>query len=113
MAMTQKRLSGPAVVINTGTYGGVQYTVPGSTSTIVKQIVLTNITASAQTVTISLKPSGVTLADTHQIFKDLSLTEKETTLLNMSLVMNTRDELYMLCGTAAAVNATASGIEIT
>jgi hypothetical protein len=113
MAMTQKRLSGPAVVINSGTYGGSQYAVPVSTSTIVKQIVLTNITASAQTVTISVKPSGVALADTHQIFKDLSLTEKETTLLNMSLVLNASDELYMLCGTGSAVNATVSGIEIT
>lgn len=111
--MTQKRLSGPAVVINAGTYGGSQYAVPVSTSTIVKQIVLTNITASAQTVTISIKPSGVTLADTHQIFKDLSLTEKETTLLNMSLVLNASDEIHMLCGTALAVNATVSGIEIT
>lgn len=113
MALTQTRLSGPAVVINTGTYGGAQYTVPGATSTIVKQIVLTNITASAQTVTITLKPNGVTIADTHQVFKDLALTEKETTLLNMSLVMNTGDELHMLCGNASSVNATVSGIEIT
>ena len=110
--MTQTRLCGPTVVQNTGTYGGSLYSV-SSGSTIVKQIVLTNITASAQTVTISLKPNGVTLAATHQIFKDLSLTEKETTLLNMALVMNTGDELYFLCGAASSVNATASGIEIT
>jgi hypothetical protein len=64
-------------------------------------------------VTITLKPNSVTIADTHQIFKDLSLTEKETTLLNMSMVMNTGDELHMLCGNASSVNATVSGIEIT
>tara|TARA_B110001454_G_scaffold176542_1_gene168685 strand:- start:90 stop:425 length:336 start_codon:yes stop_codon:yes gene_type:complete len=111
MALTQTRLSGPAVVINTGTYGGVHTT--ASSSTIVKQIVLSNITASAQTVTVTLKPNGVTIADTHILFKDLSLTEKETTLLNLSVVMNTGDEIHILCGTATSVNATVNGIVVT
>jgi hypothetical protein len=111
MALTQTRLSGPAVVINTGTYGGVQVT--ASSSTIVKQIILSNITASAQTVTVTLKPNSVALADTHILFKDLSLTEKETTLLNMSLVLNTGDEIHMLCGNASSVNAAVNGIVIT
>jgi hypothetical protein len=111
MALTQTRLSGPAVVINTGTYGGVHAT--ASSSTIVKQIVLSNITASAQTVTVTLKPTGVTIADTHVLFKDLSLTEKETTLLNLSVVMNTGDEIHMLCGNATSVNATVNGIVVT
>jgi hypothetical protein len=111
MALTQTRLSGPAVVINTGTYGGVHTT--ATSSTIVKQIVLSNITASAQTVTVTLKPNGVTIADTHILFKDLSLTEKETTLLNLSVVMNTGDEIHILCGTATSVNATVNGIVVT
>ena len=111
MALTQTRLSGPAVVVNTGTYGGVHTT--ATSSTIVKQIVLSNITASAQTVTVTLKPNGVTIADTHILFKDLSLTEKETTLLNLSVVMNTGDEIHILCGTATSVNATVNGIVVT
>jgi hypothetical protein len=111
MALTQTRLSGPAVVISTGTYGGVHTT--ASSSTIVKQIVLSNITASAQTVTVTLKPNGVTIADTHILFKDLSLTEKETTLLNLSVVMNTGDEIHILCGNATSVNATVNGIVVT
>jgi hypothetical protein len=84
-----------------------------SSSTIVKQIVLSNITASAQTVTVTLKPNGVTIADTHILFKDLSLTEKETTLLNLSVVMNTGDEIHILCGNATSVNATVNGIVVT
>ena len=109
--LTQTRLSGPAVVISTGTYGGVHAT--AGSSTIVKQIVLSNITASAQTVTVTLKPNGVTIADTHVLFKDLSLTEKETTLLNLSVILNTGDEIHMLCGNASSVNATVNGIVIT
>ena len=113
MALTQTWLSGPAVISNSGTYGTSQYVVPAATSTIVKQIVLSNITASAQTITITLLPNAGSLADTMILFKDLALTEKETTFLNVSLVMNTGDSLYALCGAASSCNITASGIQVT
>jgi hypothetical protein len=113
MALIQTRLSGPSSIATVGTYGGSQYTVPNTaTSTIVKQIILSNITAAVHTVTVTLKPSGITIADTHILLKDLTLTEKETTFINLALVMETGDEIYVL-SSSSSVNATISGVEVT
>jgi hypothetical protein len=61
MAIIQKRLSGPTQVTTANT---VAYTTPLSTTTIVKQIIMTNTTASAKTATIRLKPAGVAESNT-------------------------------------------------
>jgi len=64
MAITQKRLAGPSqLTASTAVY----YTVPLSTTTIVKQIILTNTTSSAKTATVRLKPANVSEASTHDI----------------------------------------------
>ena len=117
MALTQKRLAGPAQLTASS---AVYYTVPISTTTIVKQIILTNTTASAKTVTIRLKPLGVAEGSTHDIVSAMSLAANETMSFNCSLVLNNNgstanatnsDQLAALCSSATSVNITVVGVE--
>jgi hypothetical protein len=117
MALTQKRLAGPAQLTASS---AAYYTVPVSTTTIVKQIILTNTTASAKTVTVRLKPLGVTEAATHDIVSAMSLAANETMSFNCSLVLNNNgstasatnsDQLTALCSSATSVNITVVGVE--
>lgn len=119
MPVTQKRLAGPSQLTASS---AVYYTVPQSTTTIVKQIILTNTTASAKTVTIRLKPLNVTEAATHDIISAMSLAANETMSFSCSLVMNNNgstanatnsDQLTALCSSATSVNMTVVGIEET
>jgi hypothetical protein len=117
MAITQKRLAGPSqLTASTAVY----YTVPISTTTIVKQIILTNTTASSKTVTVRIKPLGVTEASTHDILSAMTLAANETMSFNCSLVLNNNgstanatnsDQITALCSSATSVNITIVGIE--
>lgn len=117
MAFTQKRLAGPSQLTASS---AVYYTVPINTTTTVKQIILTNTTATARTVTVRLKPLNVTEASTHDILSSMSIAAYETIAFNCSLVMNNNgstanatnsDQLTALCSAATAVNITVVGIE--
>lgn len=117
MTITQKRLSGPAQIT---TVSGVQYTVPQNTTTIIKQIIITNTTSSAKTVTIRLKPLNVAEANTHDILSALSVNANETVSFNCSMVLinngstanNTNsDQITALCSANSAINLTIFGVE--
>ena len=119
MALTQKRLAGPSqLTASTAVY----YTTPISTTTIVKQIILTNTTATSKTVTIRLKPANVTEANTHDIFSSVTVNANETVSFSCSLILNNNgstanatnsDQLTAFCSAATAVNLTVVGVEET
>lgn len=122
MAITQKRLyvSGSPSPQQLTASSAVYYTVPQSTTTIVKQIILTNTTASSKTVTVRLKPLGVAEAATHDILSAATVAANETISFNCSLVLNNNastanatnsDQITALCSSAASVNMTLVGIE--
>jgi hypothetical protein len=115
MAFTQTRLAGPTFVTATANSttapGSANYTVGVGTTTIVKQIMLTNQNASTQLVTVWMKPSSASIASSHIILHSLTLTANETALVNLALVMDVGDALYLRTGTASAVTVTISGIE--
>lgn len=117
MAFTQKRLAGPTQL---GATTAVLYTVPQNTTTIVKQIILTNTSASQRTATIRLKPANVSEASTHDIVSALTLSPNESLFFNLSLVLNnnggaagatTSDQICAFASTASSVNITIFGIE--
>ena len=122
MAITQKRLyvSGSPSPQQLTASSAVYYTVPQSTTTIVKQIILTNTTASSKTVTVRLKPLGVAEAATHDILSAATVAANETISFNCSLVLNNNastanatnsDQITALCSSATSVNMTLVGIE--
>ena len=116
MAFTQKRLAG---ILNSSASqllaaGSNVYTPGSGVSTIVKQILLCNTTASAKTVSIYILPTSVTsVADQYAMFKDVSLDAKETLILNTSIVLTNSagDKLHMVASNDSSVTATVFGIE--
>lgn len=117
MALTQKRLSGPAQI---STVSSVQYTVPLNTTTTVKQILITNTTTSAKGVTIRLKPLNVVEANTHDILSNVTVNANETISFACSMVIinngstanaTNSDQITALCSANSAINITMFGVE--
>ena len=117
MAINQKRLAGPVQLTTANT---VQYTTPLNTTTIVKQIVMCNTTASAKTVTIRLKPANIAEANTHDFMSAFSLSPNETVSFGCSIVLNNNggtanasnsDQLIALTSANSAVNVMFMGLE--
>ena len=117
MAVLQKRLSGPAQITTANT---VAYTTPLSTTTIVKQIIMTNTTSVAKTVTVRLKPAGVAEANTHDILSSFGLGGNETISFACSIVLTNNgntanatssDQLIAFASSNTAVNLTLVGLE--
>lgn len=119
MAFFQKRIVGPSTLgttTNSTTAPTVAlYEVPTGSTVIVKQIILSNITSSAKTVTIWVAPYGSSPATSNIVFHDLLVNANETTLVNMSLVMDESggngDRLYARCSAASSVNITISAVD--
>lgn len=117
MAIIAKRLSGPTQLSNAFVS---QYQVPTSTKTIVKQIILTNITATAKTATVRLKPMNVIEANTHDILSNINIAANETVTFACSIVLDNNgstnsninsDMLVAYASSNASVNITIVGIE--
>lgn len=116
MALVQKRLVGPSQLTASS---AVYYTTPQLSTVIVKQIILTNTTAAAKTVTVRLKPLNVTEASTHDILSAMTIAANETIAFNCSLVLTNNgstanatnsDQLTAFCSAATSVNITVVGI---
>ena len=103
MAMTPTRLVGPSAF---STSAADLYTAPYNagqvTTVVIKEIILCNTSASTQTVTLYLKPYGVTVASSHIFINSSSLAANETVTLSTSVVM------YNNNGSAATPNYTYS-----
>jgi hypothetical protein len=117
MAIIQKRFSGPTQITTANT---VTYTTPISTTAVVKQIIMTNTTASAKTVTVRLKPANIAESNTHDILSSFSLGANETISFACSIVLTnngsaasatTSDQLVAFASSNAAVNLTVVGFE--
>lgn len=110
MAYTEKRLAGPtALTANTET---TVYTCPTAqtTTTLVKQFLVTNTGASATVFSISLVPVAGTAGTTNRLFNSTSIAANETIILDVSQVMTSGDFLSARA-TLAGVNITVSGVE--
>jgi hypothetical protein len=100
LAATAKRLyKGTA-----GTSATTTYTVPASTTTIVKNIVLTNKTGSAATVTVTV--AGI------EIIYNYSVAPNDAVTIDLSLVMNATETIEVQANAAGAINVYISGVEV-
>ena len=117
MAFLQKRVAGPVTLANIATMatapGSASYTAGVGVSTIVKQIMFTNITSSTQQVSMWMFDGSGSIADSDIVFHSLDLAAYETMLINLSLVMVDGDAIFAGAGNASSVNLTVSGIEET
>ena len=108
MANTVKRLSQTALTATTTT---TLYTVPASTSTIIKEIVLCNTDTVARTVTIQAGPTPATAVAT-RLINALSLEPNETKIFTFSNVLLTTDLITGGASAGAVVACSISGTEV-
>lgn len=100
MAATPKRLyKGTA-----GTTSSTAYTVPANTTTIVKNIVLTNKSASVATATIVI--AGI------EVINNYSINANDTIAIDLSLVMAATETITVQANAANAINIYISGVEV-
>lgn len=108
MALTQKRLFGPAAAVTSATDDATgRYVVPTSTTTIVKQILLCNTAASAGTVRVAV---GTTATAANRILSDLTINANESISFNCSLVLAAGEKLFFTAN-ATTVTITVNGVE--
>lgn len=96
-----------------GTSATTLYTAPASTTTIIKNIIICNTTASAASLTLSLVPSGSAAGTTNRIMSALSINANDTVAMDLSGVLATGDFISGLQGTSSALTIHIAGVEVT
>jgi len=87
------------------------YTVPASTQAVISTIVIANLTASAATFRISVRPAGAAQTNAMYIAYDITVGASDSTALTLGVTMNATDVLTVYASTAN-VSFTAFGSEI-
>jgi hypothetical protein len=88
------------------------YTVPASTQAVISTIVIANLTATAATFRISVRPAGAAQTNAMYIAYDITVGASDSTALTLGVTMNTTDVLTVYASTAN-VAFTAFGSEIS
>ena len=87
------------------------YTVPASTSTVVSTITVANLTGSAATFRISVRPAAAVQTNAMYIAYDVTVGATDTTTLTLGLTLATTDVITVYASTAnLAFNAYGSEI---
>lgn len=92
--------------------GETIYTVPANTSTIVKNIVMTNTTNNDASIHISIVPPSGSAASSNRIASDLTIPANGINTLDISVVMPSGGSLHATNITNQAIVLTISGVEI-
>jgi len=88
------------------------YTVPASTEAIVSTIVIANLTASAATFRIAIRPNGAALANSQYIAYDITVGASDSTALTLGVTLDAADVVTVYASTAN-LTFTAFGSEIS
>lgn len=76
------------------------YTVPSSTSTVVSTISVANLTGTAATFRIAIRPAGATLANQHYLAYDVTVGASDTTVMTLGITLATTDVITIYASTA-------------
>jgi glucose-6-phosphate dehydrogenase assembly protein OpcA len=88
------------------------YTVPTATEAVVSTIVIANLTATAATFRIAIRPNGATLANSQYIAYDITVGASDSTALTLGITMDAADIITVFASTAN-LTFTAFGSEIS
>lgn len=108
MATTFKVLGQSNPAGNTAT---TLYTVPSATSTVVSTLNVCNLSASATTYRIAIRPSGASLANSHYIVYDGALPALDSISMSLGATLAATDVITVYAG-VPNVAFTAFGSEI-
>lgn len=88
------------------------YTVPTATEAVVSTIVIANLTATAATFRIAVRPNGATLANSQYIAYDITVGASDSTALTLGVTLDAADIITVYASTAN-LTFTAFGSEIS
>ena len=77
------------------------YTVGASTQTVISTITVANLTTSATSFRIAIRPDGETLANKHYIAYDVTLGASDTTALTLGITLDAADVVTVYAGSAS------------
>lgn len=100
MATTYKVLgqSNPAATTLT-----TLYTVPSATQAVISSISVANLTATAATFRIAVRPAGASISNQHYLGYDITVGASDTTIITVGITMNATDVLSVYGSTANLV----------
>jgi len=76
------------------------YTVPSATSAVVSTISVANLTGTAATFRIAIRPGGATLANQHYLAYDVTVAASDTTVMTLGITLATTDVITVYASTA-------------
>ena len=88
------------------------YTVPAATEAIISTIVIANLTATAATFRIAIRPNGAALANSQYIAYDITVGASDSTALTLGVTLDATDVVTVYASTAN-LTFTAFGSEIS
>jgi glucose-6-phosphate dehydrogenase assembly protein OpcA len=88
------------------------YTVPASTSTVVSTIVVANLSTSAATYRISIRPAGAAQTNAMYLAYDVTIGANDSTALTLGVTLATTD-IVTVYGSSANLSFNAYGSEIS
>jgi hypothetical protein len=90
----------------------ILYTVPAATSTIIKQVLISNVSGIDARATIHLVPSGGTPVPENKAFGEILVPANTTQLVDGSIVIPTGATVQGLANISDAINVHISGVEV-
>ena len=76
------------------------YTVPSAKEAVVSTISVANLTSTAATFRIAVRPAGATIANLHYIGYDITVGASDSTLITVGLTLATTDVISVYASTA-------------
>lgn len=107
--VTPKRLVDPLQLATSAS--STLYSPTSGVTAIVKEIVLSNPTANAATVSVFLVPTGGSAGNSTAIVPGITLSGNSFVTIPLSQVLNYNDKLQALASAATTITMTASGVE--
>lgn len=88
------------------------YTVPSATEAVISTIVIANLTSTAATFRIAVRPNGAALANSQYIAYDITVGASDSTALTLGITVDAADVITVYASTAN-LTFTAFGSEIS
>jgi glucose-6-phosphate dehydrogenase assembly protein OpcA len=76
------------------------YTVPSAKEAVVSSISVANLTSTAATFRLAVRPAGATIANQHYIGYDITVGASDSTIITVGLTLATTDVLSVYASTA-------------
>lgn len=89
------------------------YTVPASTTTIVKQLLIANTDSADLTATIHFVPSGGSPTNSNAIFSEMLVSANNTVSIDIKSVLPENSSIHGLASASSSINIHISGVEVS